>query len=133
MLHERRGLSELCGDAPMLARGEKNDVFLPHFVSTTSTYRDKIYISSYIWMLFDWTLSVCLLPHLCLFGCTKLIDGPASKDWRGGRAASFNISPSRTVAAKGFDVQKILTRSPLAFMMLMDDATLLLAMPTRGC
>jgi hypothetical protein len=111
----------------MLARGEKNDVFLPHFVSTTSTYTDKvilgcylllldeivflffclldsakrfisyviamnvhqihpliivsdfcnsfvhqIYISSYIWMLFDWTLSVCLLPHLCLFGCTKV-------------------------------------------------------------
>ncbi|XP_071675601.1 uncharacterized protein [Lolium perenne] len=41
MLHERRGLSELCGDAPMLARGEKNDVFLPHFVSTTSTYETR--------------------------------------------------------------------------------------------
>ncbi|KAI8545034.1 hypothetical protein RHMOL_Rhmol07G0011900 [Rhododendron molle] len=30
----------------------------------------------------------------------KTIDGPSSKDWRGGRAASFNIIPSSTGAAK---------------------------------
>ncbi|KAM0871992.1 hypothetical protein ACQ4PT_039030 [Festuca glaucescens] len=30
----------------------------------------------------------------------KTADGPSSKDWRGGSAASFNISPSRTIAAK---------------------------------
>ncbi|KAL7003336.1 glyceraldehyde-3-phosphate dehydrogenase (phosphorylating) [Sarracenia purpurea var. burkii] len=30
----------------------------------------------------------------------KSIDGPSSKDWRGGRAASFNIIPSSTGAAK---------------------------------
>ncbi|KAI3934334.1 hypothetical protein MKW92_015718 [Papaver armeniacum] len=29
----------------------------------------------------------------------KTIDGPSSKDWRGGRAASFNIIPSSTGAA----------------------------------
>ncbi|MBF6096389.1 type I glyceraldehyde-3-phosphate dehydrogenase, partial [Nocardia cyriacigeorgica] len=30
----------------------------------------------------------------------KTVDGPSSMDWRGGRAASFNIIPSSTGAAK---------------------------------
>jgi len=30
----------------------------------------------------------------------KTVDGPSKKDWRGGRAASFNIIPSSTGAAK---------------------------------
>ncbi|MEI4889769.1 type I glyceraldehyde-3-phosphate dehydrogenase, partial [Klebsiella pneumoniae] len=30
----------------------------------------------------------------------KTVDGPSSKDWRGGRAASFNIIPSSTGATK---------------------------------
>ena len=30
----------------------------------------------------------------------KTVDGPSSKDWRGGRAANFNIIPSSTGAAK---------------------------------
>ncbi|KAK6931883.1 Glyceraldehyde 3-phosphate dehydrogenase, catalytic domain [Dillenia turbinata] len=30
----------------------------------------------------------------------KTVDGPSRKDWRGGRAASFNIIPSSTGAAK---------------------------------
>ncbi|KAI3787272.1 hypothetical protein L1987_41629 [Smallanthus sonchifolius] len=30
----------------------------------------------------------------------KRLDGPSMKDWRGGRAASFNIIPSSTGAAK---------------------------------
>jgi glyceraldehyde 3-phosphate dehydrogenase len=30
----------------------------------------------------------------------KTVDGPSNKDWRGGRAASYNIIPSATGAAK---------------------------------
>lgn len=30
----------------------------------------------------------------------KTVDGPSKKDWRGGRAASGNIIPSSTGAAK---------------------------------
>ncbi|KAJ4790759.1 Glyceraldehyde-3-phosphate dehydrogenase [Rhynchospora pubera] len=30
----------------------------------------------------------------------KTVDGPSAKDWRGGRAANFNIIPSSTGAAK---------------------------------
>jgi len=32
----------------------------------------------------------------------KTVDVPSAKDWRGGRAASFNIIPSSTGAAKPF-------------------------------
>ena len=33
-------------------------------------------------------------------GTQKTVDGPSKKDWRGGRAASGNIIPSSTGAAK---------------------------------
>ncbi|KAF5939979.1 hypothetical protein HYC85_021146 [Camellia sinensis] len=36
----------------------------------------------------------------CLHATQKTVDGPSSKDWRGGRATSFNIIPSSTGAAK---------------------------------
>lgn len=36
----------------------------------------------------------------CDTATQKTVDGPSSKDWRGGRAASFNIIPSSTGAAK---------------------------------
>jgi glyceraldehyde-3-phosphate dehydrogenase/erythrose-4-phosphate dehydrogenase len=39
---------------------------------------------------------------LCDPATQKTVDGPSSKDWRGGRAASFNIIPSSTGAAKVF-------------------------------
>ena len=37
----------------------------------------------------------------------KTVDGPSSKDWRGGRAASFNIIPSSTVAANFSAIQSL--------------------------
>ena len=47
---------------------------------------------------------ICTLSYLSfylLFSATqKTVDGPSMKDWRGGRAASFNIIPSSTGAAK---------------------------------
>lgn len=42
-----------------------------------------------------------IIPFCFLYLATqKTVDGPSSKDWRGGRAASFNIIPSSTGAAK---------------------------------
>ena len=37
---------------------------------------------------------------ICQSATQKTVDGPSAKDWRGGRAASFNIIPSSTGAAK---------------------------------
>lgn len=37
---------------------------------------------------------------ICHSATQKTVDGPSAKDWRGGRAASFNIIPSSTGAAK---------------------------------
>lgn len=45
--------------------------------------------------LLDWFSYV-----LCYSATQKTVDGPSMKDWRGGRAASFNIIPSSTGAAK---------------------------------
>ena len=38
----------------------------------------------------------------------KTVDGPSMKDWRGGRAASGNIIPSSTGAAKAVGVGKVI-------------------------
>ncbi|GAY63961.1 hypothetical protein CUMW_229860, partial [Citrus unshiu] len=37
---------------------------------------------------------------------TGTVDGPSMKDWRGGRAASFNIIPSSDGAAKEYSEMK---------------------------
>lgn len=46
-------------------------------------------------MKLSYNLSYCIVS-----ATQKTVDGPSSKDWRGGRAASFNIIPSSTGAAK---------------------------------
>ncbi|KNA03257.1 hypothetical protein SOVF_210930, partial [Spinacia oleracea] len=53
------------------------------------------------------------VPHLmvdhfhALFPANKkTVDGPSAKDWRGGRAALFNVIPSSTKAAKIKDAIK---------------------------
>jgi len=39
-------------------------------------------------------------PVHAIAATQKTVDGPSAMDWRGGRAASFNIIPSSTGAAK---------------------------------
>ncbi|CAA6668103.1 unnamed protein product [Spirodela intermedia] len=46
------------------------------------------------------TPSPVIKPVLHSLATQKTVDGPSAKDWRGGRAASFNIIPSSTGAAK---------------------------------
>jgi len=45
------------------------------------------------------------LIFLYYIATQKTVDGPSMKDWRGGRAASCNIIPSSTGAAKVSDIQ----------------------------
>lgn len=52
---------------------------------------------------YDLSVNKCDLQSdllLCHSATQKTVDGPSMKDWRGGRAASFNIIPSSTGAAK---------------------------------
>ena len=66
------------------------------------TGKHLIYIYLYIainckgFVLLQW------LNSLFYPATQKTVDGPSMKDWRGGRAASFNIIPSSTGAAKVF-------------------------------
>ena len=45
-------------------------------------------------------LSLSLIHIYSATGTQKVVDGPSKKDWRGGRAATGNIIPSSTGAAK---------------------------------
>ncbi|KAK9038257.1 hypothetical protein V6N11_023137 [Hibiscus sabdariffa] len=70
-------------DAPMFVVGVNEKEYKPdlHIVSNASCTTN------------------CLAP-LAKTSTQKTVDGPSMKDWRGGRAASFNIIPSSTGAAK---------------------------------
>ena len=47
-----------------------------------------------------YVLHIRFMFLFCKPATQKTVDGPSAKDWRGGRAASFNIIPSSTGAAK---------------------------------
>lgn len=54
-------------------------------------------------------MSVIVDQFILHFSATqKTVDGPSMKDWRGGRAASFNIIPSSTGAAKVLHVHLLI-------------------------
>ena len=67
-------------------------LFMPSPVSFAKLVKWKTCLAICLWSLM-WQMWI-------LAATQKTVDGPSSKDWRGGRAASFNIIPSSTGAAK---------------------------------
>lgn len=73
-------------------------------MTTVHSITGWLYVSAcfamfqFLWLFFP-ICSFCLSVSYDS-ATQKTVDGPSAKDWRGGRAASFNIIPSSTGAAK---------------------------------
>ncbi|KAK6148119.1 hypothetical protein DH2020_019031 [Rehmannia glutinosa] len=89
----------LFGEKPVTVFGVRNPEEIPwgetgaeYIVESTGVFTDKDKAAAHLKVIND------------RFGIVeatqKTVDGPSAKDWRGGRAASFNIIPSSTGAAK---------------------------------
>jgi glyceraldehyde 3-phosphate dehydrogenase len=89
-------------DTPMFVYGVNNDKYVKgtQFVSTASCTTNCL--APIAKVLNDkWGIKDGLMTTVHATTATqKTVDGPSAKDWRGGRAASGNIIPSSTGAAK---------------------------------
>ena len=89
-------------DTPMFVMGVNNTAYDPgmNFVSNASCTTNCL--APIAKVLHDnWGITEGLMTTVHSTTATqKTVDGPSKKDWRGGRAASGNIIPSSTGAAK---------------------------------
>ncbi|PON44011.1 Glyceraldehyde/Erythrose phosphate dehydrogenase family [Parasponia andersonii] len=71
-------------------------------VESTGVFTDKDKAAAHLKVIHDrfGTVEGLMTTVHSITATQKTVDGPSSKDWRGGRAASFNIIPSSTGAAK---------------------------------
>ncbi|KAK6128287.1 hypothetical protein DH2020_037970 [Rehmannia glutinosa] len=99
----------LFGDRPVTVFGVRNPEEIPwaeagaeYVVESTGVFTDKDKAAAHIKVLNDrFGIVEGLMTTVHSITATqKTVDGPSMKDWRGGRAASFNIIPSSTGAAK---------------------------------
>ncbi|KAL7161781.1 hypothetical protein ACSBR2_042288 [Camellia fascicularis] len=89
-------------DAPMFVMGVNEKDYKPdlHIVSNASCTTNCLApLAKVINDEFGIVEGLMTTVH-SITATQKTVDGPSSKDWRGGRAASFNIIPSSTGAAK---------------------------------
>ncbi|CAB4310971.1 unnamed protein product [Prunus armeniaca] len=89
-------------DAPMFVVGVNEKEYKPdlHIVSNASCTTNCLApLAKVIHDRFGIVEGLMTTVH-SITATQKTVDGPSSKDWRGGRAASFNIIPSSTGAAK---------------------------------
>ena len=89
-------------DAPMFVCGVNLDAYRPDMavVSNASCTTNCLApLAKVIHDNFGITDGLMTTVHSAT-GTQKTVDGPSKKDWRGGRAASYNIIPSSTGAAK---------------------------------
>ncbi|RZC47257.1 hypothetical protein C5167_040212 [Papaver somniferum] len=72
-----------------------------YIVESTGVFTDKDKVAAHLKVIngrFGVVEGLMTTVH-AMTATQKTVDGPSSKDWRGGRAASFNIIPSSTGAA----------------------------------
>ncbi|KAM7278156.1 hypothetical protein ACFE04_005290 [Oxalis oulophora] len=99
----------LFGDKPVKVFGCRNPEEIPwgeagadFVVESTGVFTDKDKAAAHLKVINDrFGIVEGLMTTVHSITATqKTVDGPSMKDWRGGRAASFNIIPSSTGAAK---------------------------------
>ncbi|KAF4378766.1 hypothetical protein F8388_006217 [Cannabis sativa] len=99
----------LFGEKPVTVFGVRNPEEIPwgetgadFVVESTGVFTDKDKAAAHLKVINDrFGIVEGLMTTVHSITATqKTVDGPSSKDWRGGRAASFNIIPSSTGAAK---------------------------------
>ncbi|MFQ6620632.1 hypothetical protein Gotur_000067, partial [Gossypium turneri] len=99
----------LFGEKPVTVFGIKNPEEIPwgeagaeYVVESTGVFTDKDKAAAHLKVIHDkFGIVEGLMTTVHSITATqKTVDGPSMKDWRGGRAASFNIIPSSTGAAK---------------------------------
>ncbi|KAF9983827.1 hypothetical protein BGZ75_004701, partial [Mortierella antarctica] len=106
-LHLRGGakkvvISAPSADAPMFVCGVNLDAYKPEYqvVSNASCTTNCLApLAKIIHDNFGITEALMTTVHATT-ATQKTVDGPSSKDWRGGRGAGANIIPSSTGAAK---------------------------------
>ena len=89
-------------DTPMFVMGVNNTAYDPgmNFVSNASCTTNCLAPIAKV-LNDNWGITEGLMTTVHSTTATqKTVDGPSTKDWRGGRAASGNIIPSSTGAAK---------------------------------
>lgn len=91
------------GDIPTFVMGVNHETFNPakdHIVSNASCTTNCLAPLTKV-LLDNFGIEEGLMTTIHSFTASQpTVDGPSKKDWRGGRAASINIIPSATGAAK---------------------------------